>query len=93
MLGTACGTEEQLMSLYTSRLEFFLNQIIDTTVRGFVYEPPGGSASAEVIEAGLDVARSVTSRNSIPLLLLNTGPEQTEQWLSEAHAAIDSVLS
>jgi hypothetical protein len=93
MLGTAHGSEEQLASLQTSRLEFFINQIIDTTVRGFIYEPPGGGASAEVTEAGLDIALRVTARNSIPLLLLAASPEDTEQWVSEAHAAIGSVLS
>jgi uncharacterized protein YbjT (DUF2867 family) len=93
MLGAAHGSEEQLASLHTSRLEFFINQIIDTTVRGFIYEPPGGGASAEISDAALDIACRVTSRNSIPLLLLKASPEETEQWLSEAHAAISSVLS
>jgi hypothetical protein len=40
LLGTATGTTEELDALYGDRLRFFLTQAIDTTVRGFIYEPP-----------------------------------------------------
>ncbi len=38
MLATATGSAEELDALHGSRLEFFMTQAIDTTVRGFVYE-------------------------------------------------------
>ena len=41
LLGTVAGPEEEVRALHASRLEFFLGQVIDTTVRGFVYEAAG----------------------------------------------------
>ncbi len=93
LLGAAHGSDEQLQALHTSRLEFFLNQVIDTTVRGFVYESPDGGVAAETAAAGLDILRSVTDRNSIPLRILQTSPGNQEQWLLDAIAAVDSILS
>ncbi|MGH8301587.1 MAG: hypothetical protein ACRET5_08995 [Steroidobacteraceae bacterium] len=47
LLGTAIGSEDELGVLHASRLEFFLGQVIDTTVRGFVYEAPGGGGDGD----------------------------------------------
>lgn len=41
LLGTASGDREQLRALHGSRLQFMLSQMIDTTVRGLVYEAAG----------------------------------------------------
>jgi predicted dinucleotide-binding enzyme len=38
MLAGARGESEQLAALHATRLELFLTQAIDTTVRGFVYD-------------------------------------------------------
>lgn len=38
LLARATGSEEQLRALQSERLQFFLTQAIDSTVRGFVYE-------------------------------------------------------
>ena len=40
LLGSATGAPAQLRALHTSRLQFFLREAIDTTVRGFLYEAP-----------------------------------------------------
>jgi len=46
LLATARGSREQVQALHGSRLEFFLGQAIDTTMRGFVYEAPSTNGSA-----------------------------------------------
>ena len=46
MLATAHGDPAQVRELHGSRLESFLSQAIDTTMRGFVYEVPGAGGSA-----------------------------------------------
>jgi hypothetical protein len=45
MLATAEGEPEQVRALHGSRLESFLGQAIDTTMRGFVYEAPDTNES------------------------------------------------
>lgn len=49
MLATASGTARELSELHGRRLELFLTQAIDTTVRGFVYEARGGAPSAPTV--------------------------------------------
>jgi hypothetical protein len=48
LLVTASGLREEIRDLHCSRLESFLRQTIDTTVRGFVYEAPDTGRSATV---------------------------------------------
>jgi hypothetical protein len=64
LLATARGPREQVDALHGSRLERFVHQLIDTTVRGFVYEAPSlasGSAavSSEKVVRGGEVLDAV----------------------------------
>ncbi|HEY1456991.1 MAG TPA: hypothetical protein VGF15_00605 [Solirubrobacteraceae bacterium] len=91
LLANATGTEDQIADLHTSRLEFFLGQIIDSTVRGFIYEMPSSSLASDLGARGSEIAHRLTSRNSIPLRVI--GADLCEQeWLEQAHAAVTSVL-
>jgi uncharacterized protein YbjT (DUF2867 family) len=92
LLGTAQGTPEQLAELHGTRLEFFLTQAIDTTVRGILYEARGTSVPASVLAAGEQLARRMTRLNQIPLACLEDDPSDTDAWVSSAHAAVDSLL-
>jgi hypothetical protein len=46
LLATARGDEARVLALHGSRLQLFLGQAIDTTMRGFVYEAPDASGPA-----------------------------------------------
>jgi hypothetical protein len=48
LLGSASGSAEQLAALHGPRLEMLLSRILDTPVRGFVYEQAAG---AELVSA------------------------------------------
>ena len=92
LLGTARGTPEQLAELHGTRLEFFLTQAIDTTVRGILYEARGTSVPASVLASGEQLALRMTRLNQIPLARLQDDPSDTDAWVSSAHAAVDSLL-
>jgi hypothetical protein len=92
LLGTAQGTPEQLAELHEQRLEFFLTQAIDTTVRGILYESRGTLEPASVLADGEQLARRMTTRNQIPLACLEEDPADTEAWGRAARRAIDSLL-
>jgi hypothetical protein len=95
LLGTATGSEEELGALHGSRLEFFLGQAIDTTVRGFVYEAagvPGGAVHADVLAGGELIVRRVAERNEIPVGFLRADPGDAEAWLAGANAEIGALL-
>jgi len=93
LLGTAVGAEHELRALHTSRLEFFLTQAIDTTVRGFVYEARGAAGSAELVRDGAELVRALAERNAIPIAFLSAAPGDPEAWLEEARAAVASLLN
>ena len=92
LLGTAVGSSEQLQALHTSRLEFFLTQAIDTTVRGLVYEAHGTGVSAGLVREGEIVVRTLVERNEIPAAFLTADPGDVAGWLAEAQTAIASLL-
>jgi hypothetical protein len=89
LLATASGPREQLRELHTARLEFFLTQAIDTTVRGFVFEAAG---TAPALQEGEAIARELTARNAIPLEVVSADPADQDAWLPAARAAIASLL-
>ncbi len=90
LLGTASGEEAALRALHTTRLELFLTQAIDTTVRGFVYEP--ARAPADVRAEGELIARALTERNQIPCAVLDAHPAGEEEWTAAAAAAVAELL-
>jgi len=92
LLGTATGPEEQLAALHTMRLELFLTQAIDTTVRGFVYEAGGEGGPADARAEGEAIARRGTARNQIPAAWLREDPRRTELWVAAASDAVESFL-
>ena len=90
MLGSAVGTAEELHELHTSRLQFFLSQAIDTTVRGFVYE--AGGTPQQLLLEGREIAHGLTERNAIPARFLTADPSDGEAWLSDAAGSVESLL-
>jgi hypothetical protein len=93
LLGGASGPAEQLDALHGSRLEFFLTQAIDTTVRGFVYEASGADVSAAALAGGERIVRSLGERNAIPVAVLHAHPADAKGWHAEACAAVHALLA
>ncbi len=91
LLGVVTGPEEELRALHSSRLEFFLGQVIDTTVRGFVYEA-AGTVPSDALAAGERIVRTVGERNAIPTTFLRADIADSDAWQTEARAAVDVLL-
>jgi hypothetical protein len=91
MLASATGTPEQLGELHGTRLELFLTQAIDTTVRGLIYEV--GPRAAEEVRAGEQTVRSITARNEIPAAFLTADPADRAAWLGMARGQVDRLLA
>jgi hypothetical protein len=93
LLGSAVGPEPTLRALHGSRLELFLTQAIDTTVRGFVYEARGAAASAEPLRAGESIVRALAERNAIPTAFVTADPDDLDGWLADMRASLASLLA
>jgi hypothetical protein len=92
LLGAAVGGEQELRALHSSRLELFLTQMIDTTVRGLVYEARGTAVANALLANGEMLTRRLTARNQIPAAFLTVDPQDQDAWLTAARAAISSLL-
>jgi hypothetical protein len=92
LLATAKGQPQELAALFTTRLELFLMQAIDTTVRGVVYEQGGGEVPADAAAAGAEIARRLTGGNRIPAVVLSHDPGDLAGWLDGARAAVGTLL-
>ncbi len=92
LLGAAEGSAEELRALHSTRLEFFLGQAIDTTMRGFVYEVAGVTVAPEILAAGERIVRSAAQRSSIPVAFLRADIAEPEVWQAGARAAVGGLL-
>jgi hypothetical protein len=88
LLGSARGGEEELEAIHGPRLERTLERLVDTPVRGFVYEG-AGTAPAELLKQGADVVRAASRRWQIPVAVLDADPADADAW---SKAASDTVL-
>jgi uncharacterized protein YbjT (DUF2867 family) len=91
LLGSAVGSSEQLAALHSSRLDMLLARMLDTTVRGIVYEA-AGSVGPAVLNAGAELVRARCEDSRIPYALLNTDPGDVDAWMVAAVAAVNNAL-
>lgn len=91
LLGSAAGPASQLEALHGSRLEMLLTRMIDTTVRGIVYES-AGTVDAAVLRGGAERVRGACERSLIPYALLDVDPGDHVRWLISASGAVHRLL-
>ncbi len=83
LLGSAMGPGGALAALHGERLSMLLEKLIDTTVRGVVYEA-AGTVRGDVLRGGAELVRAACQRSRIPYALIETDPGDRESWLAEA---------
>ena len=91
LLGSAVGSPEQLAALHGTRLEMLLARMVDTTVRGVVYEATG-SADPAILEAGAGLVRARCEDARIAYVLLRADPADDRAWTVAAAAAVKRAL-
>jgi hypothetical protein len=91
LLGTATGPEEQVRALHGARLRAFLEQAIDSTMRGFIYEA-AGTAPAQALAEGERIAKEIAGRNAIPVAFVTADPGDPDSWVADARAAVSGLL-
>lgn len=72
LLGSAVGAAADLEALHGGRLEMLLTKLIDTPVRGVVYEA-AGTVDDELLSAGAMRVAEFCQRSRIPFALLIDG--------------------
>lgn len=79
LLGSAEGDPEALAAIHGPRLERLLEHLVDTPVRGVVYEA-GGSVDPAVLEGGAEIVRTASRTWRIPAEILGGEPDDPAEW-------------
>lgn len=66
LLGSAAGTAENLEAIHGPRLERFLERLVETPVRRFVYEA-GGSVDPAILARGRSAVEAASATWQIPV--------------------------
>jgi nucleoside-diphosphate-sugar epimerase len=90
-LGTAAGTPAEVAALHGPRLGMMLSRIIDTPVRGVVYEAAGTATAGDFANGARELERLATL-NEIPYAVVDADPADRERWVAAARRAIDGLL-
>jgi nucleoside-diphosphate-sugar epimerase len=85
LMGTAAADADEL---HGARLESMLEHIVDTPVRGLVYE----TGAVERPE-GVAAANRAAATYNMPVEILDADPACHDEWTAAARAAVDRVLS
>jgi hypothetical protein len=81
--------EEDNRDLHGSRLTMMLERVIDSTVRGLVYE-----TGAPATETGAAEVRRMAAYNEIPYAFVDAfDPAEEADWVRGIREAIDGVLA
>lgn len=91
LMGSASGDGDAAVTVNGPRLESLLERLVDTPVRGLVYEARG-SAPAEVLDEGVAMVEGASERWRIPVVILRADPGDPGGWAAEAREAITAVL-
>ena len=73
------------------RLESLLEKVVDSPVRGLLYEARG-SAGTEVLDAGAAKVEAAGERFRIPMAVLRADPGDPDAWVEEAFSAITELV-
>jgi nucleoside-diphosphate-sugar epimerase len=91
LLGSAAGELESLAALHGPRLERLLEELVDTPVRGVVYEA-AGSVPGHLLERGAGIVSAASKRWRIPAEVVDADPGDWEGWTSELLAATERLV-
>ena len=88
LMGSAGG---EVAALHEDRLQSLLERLVDTPVRGFLYEA-GGSVERRLLDAGGVVARAAEATFRLPVAVVEEDPADHDRWLRAMMEAVERLL-
>ncbi|HEY1597176.1 MAG TPA: hypothetical protein VGF74_17390 [Thermoleophilaceae bacterium] len=92
LMGSATGDEETVGALHGPRLETLMERLVDTHVRGVVYEG-AGSVDAALLGRGAALVEHAHDIWNIPVAIVEHDPADHSGWVGAMAAAVESVLA
>ena len=91
LLASAQGDPDDLRALHGPRLETILETLVDTHVRGVVYEA-AGTVPATLLDEGAATVERVARTFRIPVAVVRHPAGDAAGWVAATATAVDSVL-
>jgi uncharacterized protein YbjT (DUF2867 family) len=88
LMGSAAGSPD----VHGARLRTLMEHLVDTPVRGLVYEA-SGQADAALLATGAQIVRDASLTWHIPSQVVTTDPANHEAWLAAMKEAVERLLS
>ena len=92
LLATAQAEPEVIAAIHGERLGALLERLVDTPVRGFVYEA-GGDVEPRHLERGAGLVRAAAETWRIPVEVVDADPSNFDPWLQAMTAATQRLVS
>jgi glycine/D-amino acid oxidase-like deaminating enzyme len=89
LLGSARG--DAVADLHGPRLRTMLERLVDTPVRGVVYEG-AGSVDPALLAAGAEAVRDAAATWRMPAEVVEADPGRHEEWIAAMRTAVARVL-
>ena len=90
LLGSARGEPEAIAAIHGPRLERMMEKLVDTPVRGFVYEG-AGRVERRHLRRGAEIVREAANRWRIPVEVVTEDPGDWEAWTEAMLAAAERL--
>jgi len=90
LLGSALGEPEAIAAIHGPRLERLMEKLVDSPVRGFVYEATG-RVHRHHLERGAKIVREAAERWRIPVEVVTEDPSDWEAWTEAMLAATERL--
>ena len=91
LMASAQGEPQSLQALHGARLKALMERLVDSGVRGLVYEA-AGTAPAALLAAGAEEVRLAAATWRMPAEVVSAEPAGGE-WVAQMRAAVGSVLA
>ena len=92
LLGGAAGPAEEVAAIHGPRLEGLLERLVETPVRGFVYEG-AGTVDPELLAGGAKLVRNAESTWRIPAAITETPRSEGPVWVEELERVTLELIS
>lgn len=92
LMGSASGAPDSVAALHGPRLGSMLAKLVDTPVRGLVYEA-AGTVGTELLAEGGVVARAAAATYRMPVRVVEQTPEARPRWLAAMRSAVGEALA
>ena len=91
VLGSAIGDADAIAAIHGPRLERVLEELVETPVRGFIYEA-AGRAGEGLLRDGTELALGASRRWRLPVALIEHDPADWRGWVDAARTEVHALV-